>query len=263
MKRGIVVPNVGSPTDLVALARDAEAAGWDGFYLWDHVQIVAGGAFDVVDPWMVLAAVAGSTSRLRLGTAVTPLTRRRPWNVAKQLVTLDHLSGGRATLGVGLGFPATDELAAFGETTELRTRAARTDEALRIIDQALRGHPIAHDGDHYRVHAHLRPPAVQSPRPPIWIAATPPHRAPLRRAARWDGVVCNVKLDDDLLPLRPNELVDYLGDILDNPDVEVVTNPHPEHGPDEYDTIGVDWLLDTTWPAPDWLAGFRAALGLS
>ena len=103
---------------------------------------------------------------------------------------------------------------------------------------------------------------MQSPRPPIWIAATPPHRKPLERAARWDGVVCNVKVDDDLMPLRPVELVDYVGDLLDDPRRAVVTNAHPDHAPEEYEAVGVSWLMDTWWPGPDWLTQFRRSLGL-
>jgi alkanesulfonate monooxygenase SsuD/methylene tetrahydromethanopterin reductase-like flavin-dependent oxidoreductase (luciferase family) len=166
-------------------------------------------------------------------------------------------------VGVGLGFPVEDEFAVFGEVTDLRERAARTDEALQIIDLALRGEPIEHDGPHYQVHAQLRPASTQSPRPPIWVAATPPHRKPLERAARWDGVVCNVKVEGDLMPLRPDELRTYVGDFLEDPGLAVVTNAHPEHAPEEYEAIGVSWLMDTSWPGPDWLAQFRESLGLA
>jgi alkanesulfonate monooxygenase SsuD/methylene tetrahydromethanopterin reductase-like flavin-dependent oxidoreductase (luciferase family) len=143
----------------------------------------------------------------------------------------------------------------------MRERAARTDEALAIIDRVLRGQPVEHSGEHYEVHAHLRPASVQSPRPRIWIAATPPHRKPLERAARWDGVYCNVTLDE-LVPLRPEELRDYLGHLPDDPDRDVVTSPHPEHAAAEYEAVGVTWLVDSWWPGPGWLEQFRAHLGL-
>lgn len=173
MKRGVSIPNVGDPRQLVELGADVEQAGWDGLFLWDHVQIYAGARFDVVDPWMVLAGVALRTERITLGPMVTTPSRRRPWQLAKQIVTLDHLSRGRVVVGVGLGFPVEDEFAAFGEVTDLRERAARTDEALEIIDQVLRGEPVDHTGDSYDVHAQLLPPAVQRPRPRILAAATP------------------------------------------------------------------------------------------
>jgi alkanesulfonate monooxygenase SsuD/methylene tetrahydromethanopterin reductase-like flavin-dependent oxidoreductase (luciferase family) len=263
MKRAVSVPNVGDPAELIGFARAVEDAGWDGFFLWDHVQVFAAAGFAVVDPWIVLAGAAQATESVLLGPMVTTPSRRRPWQLGKQIVTLDHLSGGRVVVGVGLGFPEEDEFAAFGEVTDVRERAARTDEALEIIDRILRGERIDHDGANYQVHAQLRPPAVQGPRPPLWVAATPPHRKPLVRAARWDGVVCNVKVDGDLMPLRPDELKDYVGVLLDDPDFDVVTNAHPDHEPEEYEAIGVSWLMDTCWPGPDWLAQFRDSLGLA
>jgi alkanesulfonate monooxygenase SsuD/methylene tetrahydromethanopterin reductase-like flavin-dependent oxidoreductase (luciferase family) len=255
------VPNVGPPEALIALARDADAAGWDGFFVWDHVQVFAGAGFEVHDPWMLLASVAAATERVRLGAMVTPPSRRRPWVLAKQLVTLDHLSGGRAVVGVGLGFPEQDEFGAFGEVTDLRTRAARTDEALVVVDRVLRGEPVDHSGEHFEVHAHLHPGAVQQPRPPIWVAATPPHRRPLDRAGRWDGVYVNLRADD-FQPLRPAELVDWCGVHLGRDGFDVVTTPHPEHDAEEYEAVGVTWLVETAMPGPDWAVGFRMQVGL-
>ena len=225
------------------LAVHVEAEGWDGFFVWDHVQIYAGAGFEVHDPWMLLAAVARATSRVRLGAMVSAPSRRRPWNLAKQIVTLDHLSGGRAVVGVGLGFPDEDEFAAFGEEVDLRVRAERTDEALSIIDRVLRGEAVDHDGAHFSMHAALLPAAVQSPRPPIWIAATPPHGRPLARAARWDGVYVNLRTDT-YKALRPDELVDYAGELLADPSKSVATNPHPDHAPEEYEAVGVSWLIE-------------------
>ena len=211
---------------------------------------------------MLLATIAAATDRVLLGAMVTPPSRRRPWLLAKQIVTLDHLSGGRAVVGVGLGFPEEDEFGAFGEVTDLRERAARTDEALTIIDRVLRGEPVDHDGPHFEVHAHLHPAALQSPRPRIWVAATPPHRAPLDRARRWDGVYCNLRTDD-FQPLRPEELQAYCGDLLADPTHDVVTTPHPEHRPEEYEAIGVTWLVEMPFPGPNWVDDLRERLGLS
>ena len=119
---------------------------------------------------------------------ITPIPRRRPWKLAKEIITLDHLSAGRVIVGVGLGVPAEAEYGAFGEPTGTRLRAAMLDEALPILDSFLCGEPVDHDGQHYVVKAHLNPPAFQRPRPPIWVAATLPHRKPIARAARWDGI---------------------------------------------------------------------------
>jgi alkanesulfonate monooxygenase SsuD/methylene tetrahydromethanopterin reductase-like flavin-dependent oxidoreductase (luciferase family) len=140
------------------------------------------------DPWVALAAMALATSRVRLGTMVTPLARRRPWKLAREAVTLDHLSGGRVILGVGLGDTADTTFAGFGEETDLATRAAMTDEALEVMAGLWTGEPFSHDGRHYRVHEVTCLPApVQRPRIPIWIGGGYPNPGPVRRAARWDG----------------------------------------------------------------------------
>jgi alkanesulfonate monooxygenase SsuD/methylene tetrahydromethanopterin reductase-like flavin-dependent oxidoreductase (luciferase family) len=128
MRFGLSVPPFTDPAEVVALAVRAEGSGWDGFFLWDHLSW--DGLVDVHDPWVLLGAIAGRTERMRLGTMVTPLSRRRPQVVAKHLVTLDHLTGGRATLGVGLGDPPDLDFSDFGDEASYRVLAAATDEAL-------------------------------------------------------------------------------------------------------------------------------------
>jgi alkanesulfonate monooxygenase SsuD/methylene tetrahydromethanopterin reductase-like flavin-dependent oxidoreductase (luciferase family) len=188
MHYGIYLPNFGPYGDarvLAGLARDAEDAGWDGFFLWDHV---AGYALPFVDPWVALTAVALNTQRLRIGTTVTPLPRRRPWKVARETVSLDHLSGGRLTLsvGIGLGEAEWDDL---GEETALRKRGAMLDEALDILAGLWGGEPFSYAGQHYHVaKAHFLPKPLQQPRIPIWVGGFWPNKAPFRRAAHWDGV---------------------------------------------------------------------------
>ena len=133
---GISVPNFAEYADprlLTALAREAEAAGWDGFFLWDHILIERSWRMPMADPWVALAAIAAATERIRLGPLVTPLARRRPWKVARETVTLDHLSGGRTILGVGLGHPPEAEYAAFGEEPDARVRALKLDEGLDVL----------------------------------------------------------------------------------------------------------------------------------
>jgi alkanesulfonate monooxygenase SsuD/methylene tetrahydromethanopterin reductase-like flavin-dependent oxidoreductase (luciferase family) len=200
---------------LAELAREAQDAGWDGFFIWDHVQSFAPGErVPVVDPWVALAAVAVATSRIRLGPMVTPIPRRRPWKLARESVTLDHLSGGRLTLGVGLGDPVASEFGAFGEETDARRRARLLDEGLAVLTGLSRGEPFSFAGEHFRVRDALCwPPPVQSPRIPIWVAGQWPNRAPLRRAARWDGVFpIKARADDSgtLTPDEVRELVAYI-----------------------------------------------------
>src|SRR5947208_17025602 len=99
MKFGVSMPNAGDPAVLVDLAVEVERAGWDGYFLWDHVQMRPSLPL-THDPWVLLGAMAVRTERIRLGTMVTPVPRRRPWKLAKEIATVDHLSGGRMILGV-------------------------------------------------------------------------------------------------------------------------------------------------------------------
>src|SRR4051794_28245334 len=177
MRFGLSVPPFTDPAEVVALATRAEASGWDGFFLWDHLSW--DGVVEIHDPWVLLGAIARETERMRLGTMVTPLSRRRPWVVAKQLVTLDHLSGGRAVLGVGLGEPRTHDFAELGEESDPKVRAEILDESLMILDRLMSGRVVDRRGKHFQLHASLRPASVQRPRVPVWVAGIAPNRRPL------------------------------------------------------------------------------------
>lgn len=186
MRYAVETTNLGDYADprvAVRLARAAEGAGWDAFFVWDHLAFAWG--VPSGDPWVILSAAAASTARLELGTAVTPLPRRRPHVVANALATLDHLSGGRVIFGAGLG-GVGEEFSAFGEPADAKKRAAMLDEGLSILDGLLSGETVTHQGEHYSVEGvALTPPPVRRPRVPIWIGGESP--AALRRAARWDG----------------------------------------------------------------------------
>jgi len=204
------LPNFGDfadPHRLVDLARRAEVAGWDGFFLWDHIR-AGDWAGPVVDPWVALAAVAATTGRLTLGTMVTPLPRRRPTTLARQTVSLDHLSGGRLVLGVGIGWPRDVDFSDLGDSGDDRVRAAQLDEGLEVLIGLWSGEPFSHQGEHYRVAgARFLPPPLHLPRIPVWVGSTWPSRRPFRRAARWDGVVPLVAdPETDFRPPTPAEL---------------------------------------------------------
>jgi alkanesulfonate monooxygenase SsuD/methylene tetrahydromethanopterin reductase-like flavin-dependent oxidoreductase (luciferase family) len=113
------------PRAVVRLARRAEASGWEGLFVWDHLGFVWGAPTG--DPWIILSAVAASTARLTLGTAVTPLPHRRVQIVANELATLDLLSGGRTVFGAGIG-GVLEEFTAFDEPGDAaeRTRVCST-----------------------------------------------------------------------------------------------------------------------------------------
>jgi alkanesulfonate monooxygenase SsuD/methylene tetrahydromethanopterin reductase-like flavin-dependent oxidoreductase (luciferase family) len=193
MRFSVNVPCFGDfadPRNVVKVATAAEAAGWDGLFVWDHLVHGYHDARPFGDPWMLLTAAALATSRLRLGTLVTPVARRRPQVLARQVATLDGLTDGRVTLGVGLGGPIDDEYGRFGDTTDPVELARRLDEALSLLPSFWSGSAVHHEGPHYTVRdVTLLPATVQQPRVPIWVAGVWPHRPPMRRAARWDGVV--------------------------------------------------------------------------
>ena len=192
MRFALNLPNFGDfaePDRLVDLARRAEAAGWDGFFLWDHIR-AGDWAGPVADPWVALAAVAAATERLTLGTMVTPLPRRRPTTLARQTVTLDHLSKGRLVLGVGIGWPPDVDFSDLGDSGDNRVRAAQLDEGLAVLTGLWSGEPFSFEGQHYHIReTRFLPPPLQQPRIPVWVAAGWPYLRPLRRAARWDGLV--------------------------------------------------------------------------
>jgi alkanesulfonate monooxygenase SsuD/methylene tetrahydromethanopterin reductase-like flavin-dependent oxidoreductase (luciferase family) len=189
LKLGLSIPNMADPADLVDLGVRAEGAGWDGLFLWDHVHGSPEMPVPVVDPWVLLGALAVRTERIRLGTAITPVARRRPQKLAREAATVDALSGGRMILGVGLGEPP-EEFIAYGEDPDPRIRAEKLDEALEVIDGLWSGEPFDHEGRHHTVRQALHlPRPVQRPRIPVWTACVVPHERPLARAARWDGVL--------------------------------------------------------------------------
>src|SRR4051812_35590667 len=139
---------------------------------------------------MLLTAAALATSRIKLGTLVTPVARRRPEQLARQVATLDALSGGRVIFSAGLGGPIEDEYGSFGETTDPAVLAERLDEGLDLLRRYWSGERVNHDGRHFQVRdVALLPATAQRPRPPVWIGGFWPNRPPMRRAARWDGAV--------------------------------------------------------------------------
>ena len=227
MRFGLDIPNSGEyfqPRLLAELAHEAEGSGWDGVFIWDHMSHnpladqthdqTSGGSGKIVptvDPWVALSAVAMRTERIRIGTMVTPVARRRPWKLARETVSLDHLSNGRLTLGVGLGDPRDEEFEDFGEDGEPRLRAGKLDEGLQVLTGLWSEKPLSFVGEHYRIREkQFLPGPVQSPRIPIWVGGMWPRKAPFRRAARWDGVYPIRKEGGYLSPDDIRALVAYI-----------------------------------------------------
>ena len=192
MRYGIIL-SLGNVCDLVELACEAEAAGWDAVFVADALAIGTDKfpAMPWFDPWVALAAIAARTERIRIGTLLTPPSRRRPWKLAREVATLDQLSKGRMILSVGLG-AANDDGGFFkvGEATDLKTRARLLDESLDILAGLWSGEPFSYAGEHYQVERmSMLPPPVQRPRVPIWVVGVWPKEKSMRRALRWDGLI--------------------------------------------------------------------------
>jgi alkanesulfonate monooxygenase SsuD/methylene tetrahydromethanopterin reductase-like flavin-dependent oxidoreductase (luciferase family) len=268
VRRGLAVPCFAEdPADLVALGIAAERAGLDGFFLWDHlIHSNTGNGPPIVDPWQVLAVIAAGTTRIRLGTMITPVARRRPWKLAKEATTLDLLSGGRVILGVGLGAPA-GEFTLFGEPAGARHRAELLDEGLEVLAGLWSGRPFAYAGRHHTVGPVTFSPApVQRPRIPIWIGGELPATRPVARAARWDGFVPihrerpdGVATPDDVAAVRAR--IGALRGSTEGFDIAVwgtldsgggLAGALPAYG-----AAGATWWLESVKSGPGWLGAVR------
>lgn len=185
MKFGFTVTG-GEALEQVELARAAEAAGWDAVFTWDGIHV--GDDIETYDPWALMSAMAMATERVRLGAIISPLSRRRPWKVARETTTVDRLSNGRLVLAVGLG--ATDDrgITGFGEAATRRERAERLDEALEILLGLWSGEPFGFEGRHYRFEPMaFHPTPIQRPRIPVWVVGAWPSERSMQRALRYDG----------------------------------------------------------------------------
>ena len=264
MKAGIIV-NAGDPGAMVELAARAEEAGWDGVFTYDAIEI--GGA-EMYDPWTLLAAMAVWTSRVTLGAIVFAPTRRRPWKLAREALTVDHLSGGRLVIPVGLGALDDRGFGNVGEVTETKARAAILDETLAILDGLWSGEPFEHQGDHYRFGPMtFRPLPVQRPRIPIWVVASWPSEPSVARALRWDGLVLQTSELLEVQAVVEHVRTSHSAAGRSEPFEIVVQGSTP---PDPiaaagiaqpYADAGATWWIDADWhdPSPASLAARVAA----
>lgn len=246
----------GSAADAASLAAEAERAGWDGFFCWEPTW--------GVDAWVSLTAAAMRTSRIRLGTMLTPLPKRKPWEVASQAATLDNLSAGRVILSVGLGAP-DPRFFIFEDDPGRRVRAEMLDEALEMLTLLWREEPFTFSGKYYRARPAetLIPPApLQRPRIPIWVVGLWPAPKSMRRAARWDGWLPNFRSEDGATGRSTvaqfAEAMDWLraerarrGLSMDSYDAVVEgTTPPGEAGAAEVEkwaAAGATWWLEANW----------------
>ena len=267
LRRGLAVPCFGTdPAELAGLGAAAEQAGFDGFFLWDHLVFSDDGEGPpILDPWLVLAVIAAQTSRIRLGTMITPVPRRRPWQLAKETVTLDRLSGGRLILGAGIGSPARGDFGIFHEPASARVRAQRLDEGLDVLAGLWSGEWFSYAGRHFTVEpVRFSPPPVQRPRIPVWVGGVLPAAGPVRRAARWDGMVPLARSADGELGRPPpadiaavrDQVAAARGtaagfDLVVWADLETEAGQADRAAP-AYAVAGASWWLGNARPRPGW-----------
>ena len=270
--RGIAVPNFGEePAALIDLGVAAERAGFDGFFLWDHIVFSnTGEGPPILDPWLVLGVVAARTATIRLGTMITPVPRRRPWQLARQTATLDRLSGGRVILGVGIGSPAYGDHGIFHEPSGDRERGDMLDEGLDVLAGLWTGEKFSYQGQHYAVDpVRFAPPPVQRPRIPVWVGGVLPNARPIARAARWDGMVPISYADRSLVRPQASDIAAVRDKIAaargsaDGFDLVVWAEvaPQPAAVPGmavPYQEAGATWWIETAKPGPGWWEGVTA-----
>ena len=242
MQFGFVIPWADAE-DVGDIAAEAEEAGWDGVFVWEPVW--------GVDAWIALGLAAVRTSRIRIGTLLTPPSRRRPWELASQVATVDRLSRGRVTLSIGLG--AVDSgFEAFGEECDRRRRAELMDECMDIVTGLWGGQPFAYRGQHYTVQPTTFPTigaSVQQPRPPVWCVGAIGSERSMARALRWDGLLPQVVGTDGARAATLDEVAAVRARVGDRPYDIVVEGEHTEHSPAAWADAGATWWIESMWGA--------------
>jgi alkanesulfonate monooxygenase SsuD/methylene tetrahydromethanopterin reductase-like flavin-dependent oxidoreductase (luciferase family) len=251
VRSGIVL-NAGDPRTTAELAQAAEASGWDGVFSYD---VVALGGGDHYDPWLLLAAMAMRTERVRLGAMVFAPTRRRPWKLAREALTLDHLSGGRLVVPVGLGALEDEGFGPVGEVTALGERAEILDETLAIVGGLWSGEAFSFSGRHYQVGSMtMRPRPVQRPRIPIWTVGVWPHGRSMARALRWDGVVLQTEdlaqvgaVAAHVRSVRPAAIAEGFAIVVQG---TTVPGASADETASRYAAAGATWWIEADWAQP-------------
>ncbi len=247
MRHAIHVPLFGALADphaVVDLALAAEGAGWDGFFVWDHLLSPVGGDWDIADPWIVLAAAAVATDRIRLGPMVTPLPRRRVVKLARESVTLDQLSRGRLILGLGTGRDIAREYSAFGDPADPRQLGRALDEGAAVVTALWSGETVTHRGAVFIDGVRIIPGPVQQPRIPVWFGTNRTTGCPIKRAARYDGIF---PLGMDLAGIaRITDAIEKIRGSREGFDVAVAARLDTD--PDKLRAAGATWAVREFWP---------------
>ncbi len=263
MNYGFIIPR-GDPRTVAELAREAEEAGWDGAFYWDGISI---GEMETYDPWVVMAAMAMRTGRVRIGAMLTPPARRRPWKLARETIALDHLSGGRLVLPVGLGALDDGGFGKVGEPTDRRVRARLLDESLEILTGLWSGEPFAYEGEHYRLEEMtFLPRPVQRPRVPIWVVGAWPSKKSMNRALRYDGLLAYTTRGE-VTPEDIREMKRYVEENRGGPFDIVWEGETPGEEGERAASIvrpfaeaGITWWMESRWSPPNEPEDLRARM---
>ena|SRR5829696_1721420 len=261
LRYGFVIPT-GGPRTVADLASEVEEAGWDGAFYGDGICV---GDMETHDPWVVMAAMAMRTESVRIGAVLTPPARRRPWKLARETVALDHLSGGRLILPVGLGALDDGGFSKVGEPTDRKVRAQLLDESLEILTGLWRGEPFSYAGEHYRLEEMtFLPPPVQRPRIPIWVVGAWPREKTMRRALLYDGVLAAVVGGSAESPSVPPEAIREIKEYAEDNRAEttpfdiVWEGQTPGEDPERAASIvrpfaeaGATWWIESSWTPPN------------
>jgi alkanesulfonate monooxygenase SsuD/methylene tetrahydromethanopterin reductase-like flavin-dependent oxidoreductase (luciferase family) len=261
LRYGFLIPT-GDPRTVAELAHEVEEAGWDGVFYWDGICV---GDMDTFDPWVVMAAMAMRTERVRIGAVLTPPARRRPWKLARETVALDHLSGGRLVLPVGLGAIDDGGFSKVGEPTDRKVRARLLDESLEILTGLWSGEPFSYRGEHYRLEEMtFLPPPVQRPRIPVWVVGAWPSKRSMGRALRYDGVLAATAggsaESPGVTPETIREIKEYVGEnrAETTPFDIVWEGQTPGEDPGQaasivrpYAEAGATWWIESPWTPPN------------
>jgi len=213
MNFGFIIPS-GTTNEIVSLASEAEDAGWDGVFYYD--DIYTDSKTEMSAAWPIMAAIAMTTKRIRFGSLLTAIGRRRPWEVARESVTVDHLSNGRLILPTGLGWAGDGAYTKAGMPSERKVRAEMLDEGLEILDGLWSGKPFRYAGKHNQLRAMtFIPRPVQRPRIPIWVVGAWPRPKSMRRVLKYDGLIPVIKKldgshEEEIPPEKIREMKEFV-----------------------------------------------------
>jgi len=238
------------------LARAAEDLGFAGLYRSDHYTNASPPDKESLELWVSLTWLASHTSRLEFGPIVSPVSFREPTMTARMAAAVDDLSGGRLQLGLGAGWQEREHTNFGHQLLEVGPRFARFTEGLEVITGLWTGEPFEHHGAHFTVErAQYLPTPVQRPRIPVWAGCTIPHTRPLRRAAKWDGVILAAMTEVSVDPVPVPVVERALAEIAEHRDpnagpLDVAVSHSGIPTEDElraYATVGVTWVLVANW----------------